>query len=250
MNIRVLVLAIGGCVLAVALVAFIMLPSADDREDAADRAVSAPVEAPAPAPEAAPAPATPAPAPSTGASRAPAAAPAPPPPPAAAPDRTTLRIDADVPGAQVFLDRQFMGTVPLTLENLQPGRRQLNVSAEGFDGVAQTVDLEPGRQELRVSLREVRLNAAVDVVHRHRIGSCRGRLVADVNGLRYQTDHEDAFSASLADLEAFEVDYLENNLRIRLRGGRQYNFTDPEGNPDAIFVFHRDVERAREQLAR
>jgi hypothetical protein len=50
-------------------------------------------------------------------------------------------------------------------------------------------------------------------------------------------------------METFQVDYLEKNLRITLRKGRQFNFTDPDGNADRLFVFHRDVERARQRLA-
>jgi hypothetical protein len=41
---------------------------------------------------------------------------------------------------------------------------------------------------------------------------------------------------------------LEKNLRLALRGGKRYDFTDPEDNADHLFVFHRDVEKARERL--
>jgi hypothetical protein len=44
------------------------------------------------------------------------------------------------------------------------------------------------------------------------------------------------------------VDYLDKNLRVKLLKGRQFNFTDPDGNADRLFVFHRDVDRARERL--
>ena len=60
---------------------------------------------------------------------------------------------------------------------------------------------------------------------------------------------EDAFDVGLPDLETFTVDYIEKNLRVELRGGKTYNFTDPEGLADRLFVFHRDVTKAREQLA-
>ena len=46
------------------------------------------------------------------------------------------------------------------------------------------------------------------------------------------------------------MDYLQKNLRVKLRGGKQYNFTDPDGNADRLFVFHRDVDKARERLAK
>ena len=69
-------------------------------------------------------------------------------------------------------------------------------------------------------------------------------------GSAIQTDDkEDRFAASFADLEAFQVDYTEKNLRVRVRKGKQYNFTDPTGNADKLFVFHRDVDKARQRLA-
>ena len=175
---------------------------------------------------------------------------APPPVAAEAPlESGTLRIDADVPKAQVFIDRQFVGTTPLTADNVKPGTHQLNVTAEGFDGIAQTIDVEPGPRDLTFRFREVRLDATVAVVHKHRMGSCQGRLVATADGIRYETaDKDDAFAASLSDLEAFQVNYQDKNLRIKLRKGKQFNFTDPDGNADRLFVFHRDVEKARQRL--
>ncbi len=176
---------------------------------------------------------------------------APEPPVAEAPlESGTLRIDADVPKAQVFIDRQFVGTTPLTAANVKPGTHQVNVTAEGFDGIAQTIDVEPGPRDLTFRFRQVKLDATLAVVHKHRMGSCQGRLVATADGIRYETaDKDDAFTASLSDLEAFQVDYQDKNLRLKLRKGKQFNFTDPDGNADRLFVFHRDVEKARQRLA-
>ena len=57
-------------------------------------------------------------------------------------------------------------------------------------------------------------------MHKHRIGSCKGRLVATPQGLRYDTDDkDDRFSASLDDLELFEVDYLAKVLKVKLKKG-------------------------------
>jgi hypothetical protein len=166
-----------------------------------------------------------------------------------APDLVTLRVDSDVPGAQVFVDRVFLGKTPLTTTDVKPGSHRLNVSAPGYDGVARDIDVAPGSREITVSLREVRLDLSLAVVHKHRMGSCRGRLLATPSGLRYETtDKDDAFSAPLVNLETLEVDYLEKNLRIKLPQGKRYDFTDPEGNADHLFVFHRDVEKARERL--
>ncbi|MEQ1897521.1 MAG: PEGA domain-containing protein [Vicinamibacterales bacterium] len=195
-------------------------------ESAAPRAATRPkTDAPAPIAEPAPAPVE------------------------AAPETGTLRIDADVPGAQVFIDRQYVGTTPATASNIKPGNHQLNVSVEGYDGIVQTIDVEPGPRDITLRFKEVRLDLKIAVVHKHRMGSCQGRLLATPQGIRYETtSKDDAFSASMQDLETFQIDYLEKNLKVKLRKGKQFNFTDPEGNADRLFVFHRDVEKARERL--
>jgi hypothetical protein len=169
----------------------------------------------------------------------------------AKPELGTLRIATDVPGASVFIDRQFIGTAPVTAENVKPGTHQLNVTAEGFDGIARSIDVEPGPRDLTVRFKEVRLNAALAVVHKHRIGSCAGQLVATPQGLRYDTnDKDDRFEVSLKDLETFAIDYQEKNLKVKVRKGKQYNFTDPDGNADRLFVFQRDVDKVRQRLAK
>jgi hypothetical protein len=162
-----------------------------------------------------------------------------------------LRIDSDVPGAQVFIDRQFIGATPITAPDVKPGSHRLNVSAPGYDGVAETIEVSPGPRDILISLKDVRLDAKIDVVHKHRMGSCKGRLVATAQGLRYETaNKDDAFSSALLELGTFQVDYLEKNLRVTPRSGKRYDFADPEGNADRLFVFHRDVEKARERLRR
>lgn len=160
-----------------------------------------------------------------------------------------LRVTADVDGAFVFVDRKFVGKTPLETTDVSAGTHQINVSAEGYDGVSQHVEIgESGPTELTIRLKAVRLDASVDVVHKHRMGSCDGRLVADLSGVRYETSHrEDAFTASFASLEAFSVDYLAKTLRVKARG-KTWNFTTRADNADPLFVFHRDVEKARARL--
>jgi len=176
------------------------------------------------------------------------------PPPArepvtAAPEAAVLRIDSDVPGAQVFIDRVFIGAAPVTAPNVTPGTHRLNVSAPGYDGVAETLDVVAGPRDILIKLKEVRLDATLAVIHKHRIGSCRGQLIATPQGIRYDTtDKGDAFNVPLRDLETFQVEYLAKNLKLKLQKGRRYDFTDPDGNADRLFVFHRDVEKARERL--
>jgi hypothetical protein len=166
------------------------------------------------------------------------------------PDAGTLHIETDVPNAQVFIDRQFIGTAPVTAANVKPGTHQLNVSAEGFEGIARSIEVEAGSRDLMIRFREVKLDTRAAVVHKHGIGSCRGELVATPQGLEYVTDNkDDRFMVPMADLEQFAVNYQDKNLRVKVRRGKQYNFTDPDGNADRLFVFHRDVDKARQRLA-
>jgi hypothetical protein len=207
----------------------------------------APVVAPTPsapvAPEAPPAP-KPKPA------KKPAApAPAAPPTPAA-PTTGELHIDSDVAGAMVFLDRKFIGNTPATASDVPPGTHHLNLTAEGFDGYSDDIDVAAGPADVMVRFKEIRLNEKVNVVHKHAFGSCEGRLLADPQGIRYETTNKsDAFSMKYAEIETFEVDYVKKNLVIKKRGGKQYNFTTKAENADPLFVFHRNVDKVRQQVA-
>jgi len=210
----------------------------------------APAAAPPPVSPAAPPPALETPRPARrAAAPAPTPASSPAEAPAPAPDLVTLRIESDVAGAQVFVDRQFIGAAPVTTTDVKPGAHQINVSATGYDQYAQSIELTPGARDVMVRFKEVRLDAHADVVHKHGVGSCRGTLVATPQGLRYDTTNKgDAFTVPLTSLETFEVDYLDKNLKVKIKGGKQYNFTDPQGNADSLFVFQRDVDKARQRL--
>lgn len=225
----------------------------------APKAVETPAEAPkraAPAPKKAePAPvAEPAaePAPRRAAAKKPEPAPAPAP---AAPkaDAATVVIESDVPGASVFVDREFVGTAPVTLRDVAPGTKRINLSAEGFEGVQRSVEVSPGENTVTLRFKEVRLNTSVGVAHKHGLGGgCEGTLRATIDGLQYETSNKgDAFNLPYAQVESFEVNYLEKNLKVKQKGGKTWNFTDKAAaNADKLFVFHRDVTAAREKLAK
>ena len=80
-----------------------------------------PTPEPTPEPEPEPEPVRPTPPPAE-----PEPTPEPPPP------THILRVTSDVTGAQVFLNRRFLGNTPLDMANLEPGQHQLNVSAQGL----------------------------------------------------------------------------------------------------------------------
>lgn len=169
---------------------------------------------------------------------------------AAAPKFASLRLESDVEGASVFIDRAFVGNTPLSLDNLEPGTKRVQLTATGFDSVQKTIELSPGPNTINIRVKEVSLNVKASVVHKHGIGSCEGTLIADLDGIRYQTSNKgDAFNLRYPQLETFVVDYLDKNLRVKQKGGKTWNFTDKNNNADALFVFHRDVEAARKKLA-
>ena len=178
------------------------------------------------------------------------AAPAPAPAVAAAPTLASLTLESDVPGASVFIDRQFVGNTPLTLEKLQPGSKRLQLTATGFDSVQKTIDLNPGPNAITIRVKEVSLSARTSVVHKHGMGSCDGTLSATLDGLKYDSSNKgDSFTLPYPQVEQFAIDYLQKNLRVKAKGGKTWNFTDKNDNADVLFVFHRDVEAARKKLA-
>ncbi len=132
---------------------------------------------------------------------------------------------------------------------MSPGEHQLTVSADGYDMYAETLTVDSGHRDIRVSFKDVSLAESIPVVHKHRMGSCEGTLLADNQGLRYQTSNKnDAFSAPFASLEQFEIDYIEKNLKVKVRKGKNYNFTEKSGNADALYVFHKNVQAFREKM--
>jgi hypothetical protein len=178
------------------------------------------------------------------------AAPKPVEPAAATPTTASLALDSDVPGASVFIDRQFVGNTPLKLDALEPGSKRVQLTATGFDSIQRTIELRPGQNNITLRIREVSLNTRTPVVHKHGIGSCTGTLTATLDGLRYESSNKgDAFMLPFSRVEVFNVDYLDKNLRVKERGGKTWNFTNKDENADALFVFHRDVEAARKKLA-
>ena len=251
-------IAIGVVALLVAAAAIVFIAT---REAPAPEAPAVVTSAPSTAPPAAaPAPATeptaaPEPAPVTPppAKKAPAAKKMAPADPAASTAATlaTLILDTDVPGASVFIDREYVGTTPLRLAKLEPGVKQLKLTADGHEGIERSVDLTAGDNPLTLRFREVRLNKRIPVAHKHGMGGCEGTLVATIDGLAYETSNKgDAFNLPYAQVESFTVDYLEKNLKMKQKGGKTWNFTDKNAsNADALFVFHRDVEAARKKLA-
>lgn len=237
-------LVLVGSVVA-SLIWYLLMPAPE-----APQPESAPEVASAPAPERE----APAPAAEPGTARPPDPAPAreepAPPPPAPSPSGPLLRVRGDVEGADVFIDRTFVGKTPFETRKVTAGAHQINVSAPGYDGVSERVTVAADEPtELTFSLRTVALDAAVAVVHKHAFGSCQGQLTATLDGLSYRPSAgNDGFFVKFDLLEQFDVQYQEKQLRVKIRSGRTFNFTTEAPSADPLFVFHRDVEQARAKV--
>lgn len=175
-----------------------------------------------------------------------AATPTPAPP---APNTATLILEADQPDTTVFIDRKFLGTAPQTVRDLAPGEHQLIFSPANGESIRMTVDVEAGTKTITARFKEIRLDERTDVVHKHGFGSCTGTLSATPEGLTYRTKNtEDAFTVTLTSIETFAMDPVEKNLKVKVKGGKTYNFADPAGSLDRLYAFHQAVEKARQRM--
>ncbi len=86
------------------------------------------------------------------------------------------------------------------------------------------------------------LNEEVAVKHKHRIGSCEGVLRVSADRLEYDSSHKDAFSVALSDVERFSRE--EEDLTVKVRDGRTYNFSPRDENQAALARFHEQVSPA------
>lgn len=173
-------------------------------------------------------------------------------PPVVAAPRGTLVVESDTPGASVYVDDQLLGPAPIRTSALEAGSYRLRATLEGEDDITRTIDLaSSGETTVFLRFKEVRLRAAIPVVHKHGGGgSCEGRLSATLAGLTYETpNRNDAFSITFDELERFQMDLPSKTLTVKRRGGRTWNFTDRNARPDDLAVFHSRVTKAREKLA-
>jgi hypothetical protein len=237
-----LVVILGGGVVAIAAVAAVYALA---RKPAAPAETSAlPAAAPAP-----PVRNEPPIAPKTSTSKTPPPAATPTPAAEPSPALGTLIIESDVPETSVFIDRVYLGNAPVTARNLPPGSHHLNMSVTGYEGVSEAIDVGPGTRTISMKFKEIKLDEKIDVSHKHAIGSCLGTLRASPQRLSYETANAgDAFAVALTDLDVFEVDYVQKNLKVKVKGGKTYNFADAAASADRLYLFQQTVEKVRQRL--
>jgi penicillin-binding protein 1A len=79
-------------------------------------------------------------------------------------------------------------------------------------------------------------SASVPVVHDHVFGNCTGHLAAGPDGLRYVTEHHDAFRFRFTELARVAIDVERRRIQISIREGRTYNFQAATVDPDALLA--------------
>ena len=157
----------------------------------------------------------------------------------------SMRIVSDVPGATVFLDRNYIGTTPVDIKAVEPGEHQLTVSADGYDMYTETVSVTTGHKDVRVSFEQaaLELTESVSVIHKHSFGNCNGTLIADSAGIRYETDHKDAFATLYGSLERLEVDYIKKNMNLKVRKGKTITSPNRAATRTRSSCFKRTYKR-------
>ena len=167
------------------------------------------------------------------------------------PAASAFRVESNVSGASVELDGQPRGSTPVAIAELAPGTYELVVRAAGYKSHSETVEYAGGARDIRVDLVKssspVVLNEAVAVKHKHRIrGGCEGVLRASAEGIRFETEHKDAFSVALVELE--RISFEKDKLNLKVQGGKSYNFVARDDNEDALALFHERVDEALVQM--
>lgn len=182
-----------------------------------------------------------------------------------------LVIDSNVRGADVYLNGKRVGRTPHKATPLQPGDYDVRVEQAGYETFTKQVHVETPDESIRAELRRMsrpvaareeeededamaetaEAEPAADIrafgqtlaaKHNHRIGSCEGVLRTTSTGVRFETDHKDAFFVAYADIEELALD--GDNLTLRVHEGRKYDFKEQNDNVEALADFHRAASQA------
>jgi hypothetical protein len=57
-----------------------------------------------------------------------------------------LLVSSRPPGAQLFVDDALVGTMPLLMAGLSPGRHQIRVEMPGWKAWSSSIQIEPGKR--------------------------------------------------------------------------------------------------------
>ncbi len=121
----------------------------------------------------------------------------------------TLRVKADVAGAEVFLDGKSVGVAPLTLAAVAAGAHKLVLIKPGYEDHAEDVEVREGQvARVFVVMKQVRqplpaLPVKFYAIHQHRAGACSGILTITGAGLEYRShDGHDVFQIPLEQIRS------------------------------------------------
>src|SRR5574340_1815223 len=104
----------------------------------------------------------------------------------------SLRVKADVTGAEVYLDGRNVGAAPLMIHSLPGGTHKLVLVKPGYEDYTQDVEVQPGQTaKVFVVMKPLPKPAPVLPVkfyalHQHRAGACSGILTVTAEAVEYR----------------------------------------------------------------
>jgi hypothetical protein len=121
----------------------------------------------------------------------------------------SLRVKADVSGAEVYLDGRSVGATPLTLQALPAGTHKLVLVKPGYEDYAQDVEVQPGQMaKVFVIMKPLPkplpiLPVKFYAIHQHRAGACSGILTVTAEAVEYRShDGKDVFHIPLEQIRS------------------------------------------------
>ncbi len=138
-----------------------------------------------------------------------------------------------VPGAQVTLDQQALGTADasgkLEIDKAPVGSHTVEVSAAGFHAYQQKVSLSPNQ----VVTLKPNLAASFSVQHKHMIGGCRGNIVIEEGKIAYKSENtKDSFERPLNSVKTAGPADFGKGFYLEFTDGERIFFHTPNAAQD------------------
>ena len=152
---------------------------------------------------------------------------------------------------EVFIDRRYAGTTPFESYEVEPGRHRINVSAPGYEGHAEDVEITAELTAVDVRFRQNPAGPA----HPGRPQApfrptARATSWPRRAGSPTRPTTTTRSRCAWTDSRSSRSTTWRTTCGSRCGADGPTNFTDGEENADTLFVFHRAVEEARGRLAR
>ncbi len=142
-----------------------------------------------------------------------------------------------VPGAQVALDQQALGstdnTGKLETDRVAPGDHMVQVTASGFQAYQEKVSLAPNH----VVTVKARMMAQFAVQHKHTIGGCRGIMTVGNGRISYKPQGgDDGFDYPLTSVMTVGPADFGKGFYLEIAGGKRIFFHTESSRQDIAII--------------